>query len=271
LTSTTVGTHVLQFVETKVRGALSSLPNIRGRQRLFRAIDGVCGARPLLARHEVMLQGFLSSPQDLTFARASESNPVLAERIAGLPRGGVFIDCGANIGYFSALAARQVGEGGLVLSLEPSPREFQRLSWAVAHNPHSCQWRTLNLAAGDAEGQIAINDHAGHTGMNRVSDSGRACLVRTLDAVAADEIPAPRLIDLIKIDVEGYELRVLRGMDGLFAARRVKTVVAEITDAFLQQFGDSKEALYAYLQSHGFRPTCPCDEWQYDECFELAE
>lgn len=262
---------MLQVVETKLRGALSSLPNVRGRQRLFRAIDGVCGARPLLARHAVLLQGFLSSPQDLTFARASESNPVLAEKIARLPRGGVFIDCGANIGYFSALAARQVGEGGLVLSLEPSPREFKRLSWAVGHNAHSCQWRALHIAAGDAEGQLAINDHAGHTGMNRVSESGRACRVRTLDAIVGDEVAAPRPIDLVKVDVEGYELRVLRGMAGLFAARRVKAVVAEITDSFLQQFGDSKEMLYSYMQFHGLRPMCPCDDWQYDECFELAE
>jgi FkbM family methyltransferase len=262
---------VLQVVETKLRGALSSLPNVRGRQRLFWAIDGVCGARPMLARHAVLLQGFLSSPQDLTFARASESNPVLAEGIAGLPRGGVFVDCGANIGYFSALAARQVGEGGLVLSLEPSPREYRRLSWAVAHNAHACQWKTLNLAAGDAEGQISLNDHAGHTGMNRVSDRGLACRVRTLDAIAADEVPVGRAIDLVKVDVEGFELRVLQGMAGLFTERRVKAVVAEITDSFLQQFGDSKAALYSYMKSHGFRPTCPCDEWQYDECFELAD
>ena len=77
------------------------------------------------------------------------------------------------------------------------------------------------------------------------------------------------MIDLVKIDVEGAELKVLRGMQRLLVERRVRRLVVEITPDFLGRIDDSPEQLFDYLAGLGFRAKYDLQVAQYDELFEL--
>ncbi len=250
---------------------LYRLPVFRGREFLMRNIDRCLGPRVRSGRFGVNVSTYLASTQDASFFRSEDHNPVLEEAIKSLPRDGVFIDCGSNCGFYSAFAATRLGAEGMVVSLEPSYREYLRLTSAVGANPHVCQWLTLNTAAGTEPGVLRIDTYVGHTGMNRMTDgsnsAGQTCAVLAVDDVAKLFLAGRDSIDLIKIDVEGFEMQVLLGMGEVLSTRRIRKLVVEVTDRFLQQAGSSKKELYEYLGQFGYKPQIQSNEWQYDQLF----
>lgn len=122
------------------------------------------------------------------------------------PVGGVFVDVGANVGTFAVVLALRVGRNGRVLAIEPYPSAHQRL----AFNTGQLALENVTLvrsAVGDAEGELTMSTSADNLGASRVSDRGITVPVRTLTAVLGDA--GIVRIDALKIDVEGYEDRVL--------------------------------------------------------------
>jgi FkbM family methyltransferase len=131
-----------------------------------------------------------------------------------LQPGDVFVDVGANIGYYTLLASGLVGAGGKVVSIEPSPDIFAQLSQNAVLNGAS-NTRLLNLAASDARGELLLY---GGSKWNRGATStvihGPDQMPEARVAAAPlDEILLPdemRRVALIKIDIEGAELPVLQ-------------------------------------------------------------
>jgi hypothetical protein len=109
-----------------------------------------------------------------------------------------------------------------------------------------------------------------HTGLHRLEAAGEAPTTSVWAERGARAIPLAdgETVALLKIDVEGAELSVLRGFDAWLAARRVECLVVEVTDEFLRRFGASAHQLYAHLSAFGYVPRRgPLDTWQYDEVF----
>jgi len=138
---------------------------------------------------------------------------------AVLPRGGVFIDGGANEGLYTLLAARRVGPSGRVLSIEPSSREFGRLEKNIALNRLEGV-TPLRLAlgadAGVAELAIAEPRHEGQNTIGaRVSNpkvqtvGHESVRVESIDGLVAEH--GLERVDIIKLDVEGSEVAALAG------------------------------------------------------------
>jgi FkbM family methyltransferase len=133
---------------------------------------------------------------------------------ARTPAGGTFIDVGANAGTYALPMARHVGAGGRVIAVEPHPVMVARLTFNKAAS--GCDNVTIvAAAAGDADGELTIaTDHenvgASHvyTGAGPRSDAVRVPAMRLLRIVQDHGIET---IDALKIDVEGYEDRVLTG------------------------------------------------------------
>lgn len=201
-----------------------------------------------------------------------DKNPRLVEAIKGLPSGGVYVDVGANIGYYSAYAAKVLGKNGTILSFEPSMREFVRLMQTRQINPHGCLWEILNSPVGEKkDGYVYLDCHVGHTGMNRISTKNEKSISqRKLKTISLDEILSVygvEYVDLLKIDVEGYEMSALKGAKKLLGDKRIRKVIVEVTDAFLKEMGSSKNELYEFLASYDYRPLHECDEAQYDDIF----
>jgi FkbM family methyltransferase len=141
-----------------------------------------------------------------------------------LSAGDGFIDVGANIGYFSALAARRVGPTGKVLAVEASPAVFASLSETTRLNDIDKTVRRENKAAAASRGAITVYagpDHnIGLTTTVEARGFARQDVVEALpldDLLTQDEVRAARLV---KIDVEGAEDGVIAGMQGFIAASR---------------------------------------------------
>jgi len=152
------------------------------------------------------------------------------DRLMGLPfgrfverelrAGDVFLDIGSNVGFYTLFASQRVGATGIVHAFEPEPSTFESLRRSVEANGFS--WTTChNLALSDREGVLPFHfvaDGSAHSLVVETKErTGRYAgsvevRVATLDGlVSAKQLELPR-IDLVKIDVEGEEVRTVRGM-----------------------------------------------------------
>ena len=130
-----------------------------------------------------------------------------------LPAGGVFVDVGANVGTFALVMARQVGPTGKVVAIEPHPLTFARLSFNQSASK-AAQVRLVQAAAGDKDGELMIESGGGNLGATHVV-TGTA----STDAIKVPSLRLTRIlgeagvtqVDSLKIDVEGFEDRVLIG------------------------------------------------------------
>jgi FkbM family methyltransferase len=133
--------------------------------------------------------------------------------------GDVCVDVGANIGYYTLLASKLVGRGGLVYALEPAPDVFAALEENLALN-RADNVVALRVAAGPEEGEAQLfRPPAGNVGRSALRPPSDVPSSPDLAAVAvmplASVIPTSELrrLRLVKIDVEGYEVEVLRGLE----------------------------------------------------------
>lgn len=133
-----------------------------------------------------------------------------------IARGAVVFDIGANTGFYTLIAARRAGRRGVVHAFEPNPHNLAALREHVRLN-HFNQVTVHPLALADTSGEMAFDDAGSFTG--RLTTSGRLNVaVKTLDQCVRDrELPPPTVM---KIDVEGAELAVLRGGRELFVNQR---------------------------------------------------
>jgi FkbM family methyltransferase len=127
--------------------------------------------------------------------------------------GGAFVDVGANVGTFSLVMARHVGAQGKVIAIEPHPVTFARLSFNNAASA-SPQVRLVHAAAGDSDGELLIETDGDNLGASHVvtdTASAQAIKVPSLRLVRILEEAGVSAVDALKIDVEGFEDRVLIG------------------------------------------------------------
>jgi FkbM family methyltransferase len=160
-----------------------------------------------------------------------------------LSGGGNFIDIGANIGSYTLIAAEQ--PRARILAIEPHPQTFAYLSRNVARNGYE-NVRLVRAAIGEREGSVTITDTPGSAVTHITSDgSGLAVPLRRMDSLLAETGLSP---DLVKLDVEGFELGVLQGFRERL--REVKVLIIEMND-----LGEGNAAeVWALLERAGFSP-----------------
>lgn len=170
--------------------------------------------------------------------------------------GDFVVDIGANIGSFALQCAHRVGTAGRVIAVEAHPRTFRYLCGNVRLNHFGNIVRAVHCGVGDVAGELRITDSR-YDDTNHLTDDnkGLAVPVRTLDDLLADQ-PGP--IDLLKIDVEGYERFVLRG--GLDTLRRVKILYIEVSELNFSTFGYTVAELLSELEEAGFALTMENEE-----------
>jgi len=172
--------------------------------------------------------------------------------------GDTFFDVGANWGYFSLLAAEQVGTGGKVVSIEADPRIFAMLERNVALNPMP-QVKALHVAAADGPGTLKLagfEDHEQNWGISRVvaNPSGSKVFevpARAVDAIA-DELGVST-VHLLKMDIEGAEAFALSGMAKGLARHRYRAVLLELHPQQIAEHGTTAEAVCQRFVDAGYR------------------
>ncbi len=132
---------------------------------------------------------------------------------AHTPIGGVFVDVGANVGTYALVLARQVGASGKVIAIEPHPVTHARLAFNRSASGFT-QVQLVAAAAGPSDGELMIATDGDNLGASHIVSGDRPGnaikvpslrLQRILDDAGADHV------DALKIDVEGFEDRVLTG------------------------------------------------------------
>lgn len=150
-----------------------------------------------------------------------------------LTAGMTFVDVGANIGVFTILAARQVGPTGRVLALEPSPRVFPYLEYNVKINGLSNVCLKQRAAYDrDVPSLPLWEAPVEHFGMGALAPqfhtAPTAVPGRTLDHILIEE--GIGHVDLLKVDVEGFEAAVFRGAKQLLTGERPPVILFEFCD-----------------------------------------
>jgi len=165
----------------------------------------------------------------------------------------VFIDVGANIWLYTMFAAKLVGPGGRVLAVEPSEREFQRLSFHVTLNDLA-NVVCLRFAAADSVGEgklkVAGEEKSGQNTLGKFVTESDVLRVETVRICPLDRVIAEHeleRVDVIKIDVEGAELRVLRGLADTIERLRPKLLIELAPDALAGQ-DTTPDALIDWLR-----------------------
>ena len=179
---------------------------------------------------------------------------ILAALQRWVRRGDTVVDIGANIGYFTAHLARLVGADGCVHAFEPDPANFALLAENMRAN--KLTWVQLHQAAVGAQaGQATLHISEYNGGMHRLYDSvcctgpGLGVAVQTLDQLLAGS-----RIDLIKIDIEGYEPAALMGAQACLRANLELKIVSEYCPASMLEAGGQPSAMLTWLREQGFGP-----------------
>jgi FkbM family methyltransferase len=164
-----------------------------------------------------------------------------------LKPGMTFVDAGANVGFFSLLAAKLIGPTGHVIAFEPNPAVFEILVNNATFNGYT--WIDAHQSGlFDKIGQGTLHIPAENCGAGtmRPGEGGiNIPLVRMDDVVK-------RKVDLLKIDVEGAEVAALRGAQNVLSD--CPTVICEVSEYSLRAMGHSHYELYDLMALHKFVP-----------------
>jgi FkbM family methyltransferase len=171
-----------------------------------------------------------------------------------LKPGHVFVDVGANIGYFSLLAASIVGEAGAVFAFEPDPQNFALLLASAEHNglTHVVRAQQAGLAATDGDARLYLSEDNYGDHQIFASGAGRDSTPIHLLEGAAFLAPQMDRLDLLKVDTQGSEYGVIQGLMPLLKnLSNPARIIIELTPLSLRQCGSSGRALIELLAQLG--------------------
>jgi FkbM family methyltransferase len=228
--------------------------SFRGKHRLLSLIaptEGGAETRVFGYQMKVDLADFI---QRSIYLATYEPAEVATFRSLLAP-GMTFVDVGANVGFFSLLAASAVGPTGRVVAVEPSPYAVDRLREAVAANDLQCvDVVSAGLSERDGTLPLFVPATAGnHTPTMTAAgpDTVRIDVpVTTLDRLLGER--SIERVDVLKVDVEGHEPRVFAGGEQALRAGVVRDIVCEFNEPWLREAGSSGAALDAFLRGVGF-------------------
>lgn len=168
-----------------------------------------------------------------------------------LSPGSVVIDAGANIGVYSRFLSTCVGSNGMVHSFEPDPTNCRRLRAAVSGLANV---RVNQMAVSDHSGEslLYVSDelNVDHRAYPSADENRRTIAIQT---VALDDYVSEKArVDLLKLDIQGFELHALRGAERVIRQNAAIKILLEFWPYGLKQAGTSAAELITYLQDRGF-------------------
>lgn len=173
--------------------------------------------------------------------------------------GGSFVDLGANEGYFTTIGARLCGPGGRVISIEPQQRLLPVIQENLRLNALD-NTTIINAAITDQEGtatlHLTADTNSGASGLYRHT---RYTLptqqVATLTLEQALDQQQLQTIDLMKVDIEGFEYEALLGSPRVFQQHRIRALALELHPTILAGRGKDSRDIITMLESSGYRLT----------------
>ena len=173
-----------------------------------------------------------------------------------LTAGDVFLDIGANIGWFSLLASTIIGPSGHVHAFEPRTPTVEYLRRSISMNglESAITVHDVGLDSGDGEQFLAWVKDTPNPGHSMVTSSATQ---EGMDSIrirlmTLDSLKIPR-VDFVKIDVEGAEMRVLEGGATTISRNRPIVLSEVYPDQLLRVSGASPSDFFSWFLNHGYR------------------
>ncbi len=172
--------------------------------------------------------------------------------------GETLIDVGGNIGMISLLGSSLVGDAGRVITFEPNPDAQARIQELIDDN--GIKNMTLHrVGLGDAAGQFTLSVITDHLGMGTLAEvepehkkfvsKTHRVEVRRGDELIGADVPGPATM---KLDIEGFECRAIRGLMGTI--RRLRpAIVTEMSEHHLRRAGASCAEMFDLLRGEGYK------------------
>lgn len=239
---------------------------IRGRCRLGSMVSRLC-----VPKGRIRLPHRLGGAMVFDFSNIHEISmyfdffaPDLSRILAReLRPGDTFVDCGANIGYFSCLASSRVGPIGKVVSIDANPYCVERIQESRAIGGYE-NMDIVPCAVGERDGEIAFNlaDDPMYSSVSNLNaleftstESTIIVPLRRLDDVLRDSGLTPgKRVRLLKLDVEGAEIDVIRGAADSIEAKSLDYIYVEVHEKQIRLRGQAPEELFSLMAARGF--TC---------------
>jgi FkbM family methyltransferase len=175
--------------------------------------------------------------------------------------GDVFVDIGANVGYFSVLGGLLVGPEGRVVSVEPDAGNIARIRLHAGLNGLEAI-DIVDRPLAETERQAEFFFNARSSGGNALwdpvafnGDEGMRGGARMMTTTTLDAVMAARGLDtarLVKIDTEGAEQLILRGAANLLSRGAIRFIVAELHRKGLAQLGGGLDGLLSEMADRGY-------------------
>jgi len=159
----------------------------------------------------------------------------------------VVIDIGAWIGYYTLLVAKKVGPKGKIIAIEPHYKNFQRIKKNVELNKFS-NVSVLNLAVSNKTGNATLIEQQDGSCKHKITydDTGQTKL-ETLDNIRVKS--GLSKINLIIMDIEGYEFLALKGLVKSLSKKNIKNIICEIHPKQLAQNNITVAELISFIES----------------------
>jgi FkbM family methyltransferase len=173
-----------------------------------------------------------------------------------LKNGDLFIDIGANIGFYTALSMRLLGNDGMVIALEPDPVSFKFLEQTIKLNG-PCKVEVFKLAASSMNGTATLYTSSSNRGDNRLHEFKSASDKLNIQTVTIDSLMERLLLNttnknvFVKLDIQGGEGLAIRGMKNFINNTGNLTLMMEFWPQGLANMDTDSGELLSELEDAG--------------------
>jgi len=183
----------------------------------------------------------------------------LLERL--LRPGDIFVDCGANVGYFSFFAAPLVTKAGKIIAIDANPYCIQRMEESKAAGKHH-NVQINGVAVGECSGQIRFNI-ANDPMYSSISNTGELAWTSTKESIDVKVEPLDKIlgnvfatahqtIRLLKLDVEGAEIRAIRGAGNLLKSGKIDYIYTELHPIQMKLIWHEVDEFHSIMGNYGY-------------------
>jgi FkbM family methyltransferase len=160
------------------------------------------------------------------------------------------IDVGANIGFYSVMFSGLVGKEGKIYAFEPDNYNFEKLEETIKGIPNVIMRKAaVSNQTGQLEFYTSLDKNVDH----RAYAPDSFATKYTVDCISLDEFPGKDTkVDVLKVDVQGYEMKVYKGAENLIKNNPNIKIFSEFWPYGLQKAGSSKEEFYSFFRNKGF-------------------
>ncbi len=172
--------------------------------------------------------------------------------------GDTVIDIGAHIGEYTLLGAKLVGTKGFVIAVEPAYDTMKSLKENIILNDFK-NCLVLEKAVGEkveTRSLYKVSEEDVYGYLDPYVENKKLMKKSEIEVTTVDHIILSKnlnLVNLLKIDVEGFEYEVLLGCKDALNKNKIKKIIIEIHSGFLKSKGINEDLIYVFLKEHGFK------------------